>query len=364
MIKYYEVTSSQFVRGLSIDSVSAGTVIRILASDTMSVEMMEDVRYSEEIEGGAPVLIFDAVRLCSFVAIEILDGSDVSVIGVLYEPMLEGGRLSAYLAQKRIVFLGCARDCEGSLGETIEVLGRLGRSFKSCEITIFENNSRDNTRGFLNVLASVGEITVIGSDATDPQFPRRTERIAFARNALLDWIRVKARYVPDYVCWADMDGVLVKNFDDTGFYSCFKCPRAWEAVFPVADVFYYDIWALRHDYLCPNDYVKFMKNAPRSLGVDMAVAIGAYSRQLNLRSLKSWLKVDSAFGGMGIYVWSAISDKKYAGMWEGEEICEHVPFNRSVGQSGGRLYINPDFVVSYPDFERRREVLRSAYSLR
>lgn len=363
VIKYYEVKARGFVRGLLIGANSSGPVEKVFAADTVTLDVLEAVQCSTEIDGDTVALMFESIRLCSYVAIEVPDGSGANVIGVLYEPELEGEQLSAYLAQRRIIFLGCARDCEQRLEGTVKVLQRLGKSFMSHQIVIYENDSRDKTRALLNKLSKTNRLTVIGSNGLDALFPLRTERIAHARNSLLEWVRRNTENAPDYVCWADMDGVVLENFSDRGFYSCFKYPRAWEAVFPITEIFYYDIWALRHSYICPDDYVKFMKSAPRSLGVDLTVAIGAYSRQLNLRSLDGWLKVDSAFGGMAIYVWEAISDKQYFGVSDGDVVCEHVPLNLSLGKCGGRLYINPAFIVSYPDFERRRNLLQIAYSL-
>jgi hypothetical protein len=363
VIKCYEVKAREFVRGLLIGENSSGPVVKVFAADTVSLGQMEAVPCSMEMDGDTVALVFESIRLCSYVAIEVPDGSEASIIGVLYEPELAGEHLSEYLAERRIIFLGCARDCEQRLEGTVKVLQRLGKSFMSHEIVIYENDSRDKTRELLNKLSKTNRLTVIGSNELDALFPLRTERIAHARNSLLEWVRRNREIAPDYVCWADMDGVVLENFSDTGFYSCFKYPRAWEAVFPVTEKFYYDIWALRHSYICPDDYVKFMRSAPRSLGVNLAVAIGAYSRQLNLRSLEGWLKVDSAFGGMAIYRWESISDKRYVGVSDGDVVCEHVPLNLSVGKSGGRLYINPAFVVSYPDFERRRNLLQMAYSL-
>ena len=52
------------------------------------------------------------------------------------------------------------------------------------------------------------------------------------------------------------------------------------------------------------------------------------------------IEVDSAFGGLGIYKKEAFISATYIGSEDGKDICEHVPFHRSLKKKGYRLFIN------------------------
>jgi hypothetical protein len=49
-----------------------------------------------------------------------------------------------------------------------------------------------------------------------------------------------------------------------------------------------------------------------------------------------FIEVISSFNGMGIYKISSIGNCDYSG----DEKCEHINFNRSIYDKGGKLYIN------------------------
>ena len=60
----------------------------------------------------------------------------------------------------------------------------------------------------------------------------------------------------------------------------------------------------------------------------------------------AWIQVQSAFGGLGIYKRNSIASGNYLGKTEqGIEVCEHVPLNTDIHESGGRLFINPELVT-------------------
>ena len=67
----------------------------------------------------------------------------------------------------------------------------------------------------------------------------------------------------------------------------------------------------------------------------------------NVKRIKSnheLIKVNSAFGGLGIYKINKIGSSLYCGVKDSKSICEHISFNR--GLLGKNLYINPSLINS------------------
>lgn len=48
---------------------------------------------------------------------------------------------------------------------------------------------------------------------------------------------------------------------------------------------------------------------------------------------------------MAVYKKECFDKSEYVGLYEdGEEICEHVPFNQKLRKSGAKLFINPRLI--------------------
>jgi hypothetical protein len=248
------------------------------------------------------------------------------------------------LKGKSITFLGCARQCEGALSETIAKIASLGTLFGRYRVIVFENDSTDETASLVQRLAQQHPIELIRHPGLKDALPERTARLAFGRNALM----ARALEIgSDFVCWADMDGVINRELpSEASFLDSFGQSDCWDAVFPVNAGIYYDIWALRHPVLCPHDYMTLGTVMDASLGRKLAVHFAASFLQIDMRAMHGWLPVDSAFGGMGIYKTAALRNTRYIGMQEGREICEHVPLHLQMREQGRRLYINPKFIVA------------------
>jgi hypothetical protein len=251
----------------------------------------------------------------------------------------------AMLATKKILFIGCARDCEQGAGRSLGILQALGQHFGECKIAIYENDSKDQTVKVLKDHQTRMNLTVISEQGLDQQMPARTHRLAYARNKLLAWA---LNQDSDYIAVVDMDTVLTDRFNPAGFINNFELESVWDAVFPVNEDFYYDLWALRKEKLIEGDYYLRMNGIDAALGVNQCRWLGAHSMQIDLRSASGWIDVDSAFGGMGIYKTKTLlrARPRYLGHdMAGAELCEHVPFNEELKRNGANLYINPKFVV-------------------
>jgi len=216
--------------------------------------------------------------------------------------------------------------------------------FQKYEIIIFENDSTDDTLKILNRYAEKFPLTIISEIGLDRLFVKRTQRLSYGRNCVLEEIKKRE---PDYHCIADMDGVLGSEVNIDSFLSNFSVPEAWDAVFPVNERLYYDIWALRHKTIYPYDYLREVENFHPQFNTQDALNVNLRSiAALDYQNLLGWLRVQSAFGGMGVYKTRSFKNVSYFGVNDGNEICEHVILHQTANKVGGQLFINPNFKLN------------------
>jgi len=267
------------------------------------------------------------------------------------------------LKRKKIAFSICAKDCANELRVTLARLFELGKFFSDFRVFLAENDSQDGTKELLLSLGSylADRLKVSSFDGIGDLIPSRTARLSSLRNALQREI-LKSDYEPDYLMIVDADGLIDSVFSLDGVFSCFEYEQAWDGVFPVGDTHYYDIYALRHNDLGSDDYINKIFSMDNVLPMEYRSFLAATIRTLPLKNLDGWLKVDSAFGGIGLYKWQTVKDCVYSGLNDGTEICEHVPYNRSICSSGGFLYINPRLVIKSPESSAITSLLVQYYS--
>jgi hypothetical protein len=249
------------------------------------------------------------------------------------------------LKNKSISFVGCARNCLSSLKSTIELIHALGSNFGYFSLHIFENDSADGTKEYLFDCEKQGLLKLSCATGLDKIFPLRSQRLAYARNLLHQTVLSES---PDFFCVCDLDGIIGDRVEEItdAFLANFNFEDCWDAVFPVHRSRYYDLWALRHDVLMPDDFNLLMMSAPRVM--DEAEMLKFYVQsvtKIDFTALRGWLEVESAFGGMGIYKTEMFRHSSYFGVHRGLEICEHVPFHETARGYGAKLYINPGFVI-------------------
>jgi hypothetical protein len=193
----------------------------------------------------------------------------------------------------------------------------------------------------------------------DKRIPHRESRIAFCRNALLESIRTEvdrdktlglAVYLP-----VDLDleidwGILANGLRDSiGIVTS----REYDGLFPVSAPRYYDIHALRAARWNSSDAWFALQRARSTRALNrfrgsfskwFLTALFVHSRQFEAATLQRRdepISVTSAFGGFGLYNWSAVKTRRYAST--GSDACEHVAFN-----NGLRLAILPQLSIPAP----------------
>ena len=246
------------------------------------------------------------------------------------------------LQQKRIVFLGLARDTQNTLPTVLNQISKIGNLFKEYKIYIFENDSIDNTLEILKELKNSKPIEYFSLSGLDSTFPDRTIRLSYARNYLLNATKHLGF---DYVVCFDTDGVFLEIPEDS-FLSCFTLDEVWDGCFPVMNP-YYDIWAFRHRNMLSDDYKELGKYLPKVIGEENMVRyVSIPTRLQNFEMYEGWLWVDSAFGGMALYKANAYYQSSYWGEINKQELCEHVSLHSKMRSKNARLYINPEFKIT------------------
>ena len=179
-------------------------------------------------------------------------GNDVRI--PLSPPLPLAGERSKRTSRSA-VFAGVARDCAAHLPGVLQNLERFAASYRAASFLFVVSDSKDDTRAILERwLADGRRGRVIDLGTLEERLTKRTERIAFARNAGLDEIARGADAGHDHLVVADLDDVLAQPIDADAFARAaawLDADPARAGVMANAMPRYYDVWALRHERWCP-----------------------------------------------------------------------------------------------------------------
>ncbi len=253
------------------------------------------------------------------------------------------------IGTKSVVIAGCCRNVENFITQNLQVIDLIGTQFGKYQVLLFENDSTDSTRQILYDRKKPN-YEYIFEDNVNIQ--KRTERIAFCRNKLLD--KIYSDYSSfDYVLFVDMDDVLASGKLAETIGSCFMYNTdQWDGMFANSSSYYYDIWALRKKgYLDSDVWNNVYMLQSVGMGYQQAVDKCVTTYQINYPVDSKIIPVISAFGGAGLYKLSTLISLKPR--YNGVEpthingmICEHVPFNQFLSSSKAKLFINPKMLVN------------------
>jgi glycosyltransferase involved in cell wall biosynthesis len=244
---------------------------------------------------------------------------------------------------KKIVVCGTARNVARSIEDFVRRIRDVVSDFQEVQIVICESFSSDNTNEILSKLMVEFKNLNYFSDNSIPNFEaRRTLRIASARNMLKQHIQDNFSHF-DYVAMMDLDGVN-RNLTRKAFLSPWS-HSDWDVATANQSLLYYDLWALRAKGWSEGDCWVEYNLLTQQMSQKKAKKMAITSKMKKIPRRSKPIKVESAFGGLGIYRMEAFLSGNYAGLDStGNELCEHVPFHADLVENGYRIYIFPQLV--------------------
>ena len=267
---------------------------------------------------------------------------------------------------KKVVIVGTISNGEKQLEKNLLKLIRSLEDFYIVEIFLVESDSSDKTVEVLETLnRKLSNFNYVQLGELKVSIPDRIERIRFCRNVYAQHIRNLLQvHEIDFVVVADLDGMnsrITKN----GINSSFKFDN-WDAVLANQCGGYYDLLALRHDTWCDRDVMLSLRerqelidktNHKRPLTLkrfrqrkefDLARKEIIYNKMLVIPKRSNWIKVNSGFGGLGIYKSWIFKEFDYRLLKDDKPFeSEHVAFSKRITTAGGSIFINPMMINNW-----------------
>lgn len=261
---------------------------------------------------------------------------------------------------------GAIRNGGAGFIKTLSVIEGLKPFLAECDVVLVTNDNTDGTDAVIaSWAASSAHHHVIRLDGMAAAVPNRVDRLAMARNFYLEFRYSRLSKPFDLVLVLDLDGPN-QSLDPAEFARVVtSLAPGWDGLFPNQLKAYYDILALRHDTWCPADCMDEVQRATRkrTLRQPFKSARGRaarkafiYDRQIQIPTAHPPFRVRSAFGGLGLYRASALTNCWYGSKTaSGAPCCDHVVLNEEITRRGGQLLIVPNLLNDAPEEHLRPE---------
>ena len=266
-----------------------------------------------------------------------------------------------------VVFAGCAQNCSEHIDHSLKNIRDYSSIFNDAKIVILENGSKDNTRQLLQKNLNNNDYLLIKDELNNYKY--RGQRLERARNFIIETIKKEINLrAYDLLIWIDLDDVGSYKIDNKKIIDAINFLYSQDkigAVFANQLGIYYDMWTLRDDKYCKEDfwvqifkYLMKNKNSYEDFTKFHFVKAQNYvdSLSCSFGYDHDLIKVNSAFGGFGIYKMKYVlnNNRKYEGSQVIEveskdekkakftfQKCEHVNFNFGIVEQGCDLFILP-----------------------
>lgn len=247
------------------------------------------------------------------------------------------------VTESEILVCGTVRNLEKIIEKEIIHFKKITKIFKKVNFLLVESDSEDKTCNILKYIKNKeSNFRFISLGNLKKDIPLRTERLAFCRNIIVDEV-IKNYKTVDYIFMADMDGVN-NMLTEKNIIECWQTSVDWDVICANQLSFYYDIYALRQDFWNNNDCVITKNKLESIIGINNAHKVAIESKQIKINPNMPPIKVNSAFGGFAIYKSKVFISGRYNGIYDNNEICEHVKFNEIITNNGYSIYINPALI--------------------
>ena len=275
------------------------------------------------------------------------------------------------LKDLKVVFAGCARNCSNFLPKVLDNIEFYSSFFSESHIIIVENGSTDKTKEILKNNQNKKNFFLYEDDLN--KLPYRGQRLEKARNLIIETIKKnKNLFSCDLFIMLDLDDIGTYRIEEKNILDSIKFLFSKEeigGVFANQLGTYYDMWTLRDQKYCKNDFwvevLQFLINNKNSKDKISKTNIEEVKKNIIDKKTYSFeknhapIKVESAFGGFGIYKMKYVlkNNRKYEGTQIVDLIskdqkrlkvkyqkCEHVNFNQGFIDQNLELYILPNLI--------------------
>lgn len=243
------------------------------------------------------------------------------------------------MKNNQVILASILKNESKNLKNLFRIYDKIISVYKEYYIIIVESDSEDKT--FIkckNLLKKYnGKILKVNTR----KFNKRTERIGFCRNIIIQEIKKKKKLTKyNHLIILDADKINWMLSGKRLIDSIANAPRDWVGIFPNQILSYYDLFALRIKDKFNIDCYKYLKNK-----LNQKENICKLYRKIIFKNFflikkynKRYIDVISAFGGMGIYKLSYAIKSSYS--INSKNSCEHVMFNKKLTSSKKKLYID------------------------
>jgi len=275
------------------------------------------------------------------------------------------------LKDLRVVFAGCARNCSSFLPKVLDNIEFYSSFFSDSYMIIVENGSTDKTKEILKNNKNNKNFFLFEDDLNE--LPYRGQRLEKARNLIIETIKKNTNLIScDLFIMLDLDDIGTYRIEKKNILDSVKFLFSREkiaAVFANQLGTYYDMWTLRDQKYCKNDFwVEVLQFLMKNKNANEKISKSNFEEaKKNIIDKKTYsfeknhppIQVDSAFGGFGIYKMKYVlkNKRKYSGtqivnLRSKDEIklkvkykkCEHVNFNQGLTEQNLELYILPNLI--------------------
>ena len=260
------------------------------------------------------------------------------------------------MAEKSVAICSIVRNAQSSLKKNIPLIEKLRSKFKESIVVIFENDSKDDTKDILRNwnknspgvsvrLQDFNQITIPNEDINGVNrffSKERISKMANYRNYYLE-ILESLNFNIDYLIIIDLD---IARFTLDGVAHSFGLANQWDII--TANGYSYSPKLKRryHDTYALTEIGKDTEIQTESIINNNQAKWSFLKRGIPL------IPVYSAFGGLAIYRYNLIKNKRYAVQENNDQRvevkCEHFTFHQSIHQDRNiRCFINPEMEVFY-----------------
>lgn len=251
--------------------------------------------------------------------------------------------------EKSIIVAGLARDCAENLRKNLIRIEAIRPYFKDMKVVILENDSIDKTIEVIQdyelkhkgVITKSFKETRLDISETSGLSLGRMQRMSSYRNELMEMVRSAGTF--DYVIIIDWD---IWFFDPQNILVTInQAPVDWGALFSNGMVQYFYANQDGIEYRYTRDTIALLDKMHDYDTIDTHY----YSHRHRFQMLcdfgermcqEDFVEVTSAFGGLAIYKYDAITNCHYeTRKVNSNYLCEHVAFNSAVKINGYKNYI-------------------------